>query len=217
LSIANEVRVAAGLRVDVSPVRPRRPLRMRIHGLLRWLHVYVSMVSFLVVLFFALTGITLNHPDWVFGSAESIEDSAGQLPAGWGGGGEIDWLVVAEHLRSEHGVRGSLADYRLDEFEGSLAFRGPGYSADAFFDPITGEYQLAIMRQGFVGVLNELHRGQDAPAAWKLVVDLSGALLALLSLTGLGLLLYLRKLRLSALVTMLVGSSLLVVLMSMVT
>lgn len=34
----------------------------------RLLHVYTSMICFVVVLFFAVTGVTLNHPTWVFGS-----------------------------------------------------------------------------------------------------------------------------------------------------
>ena len=33
----------------------------------RWIHVYTSMISLLIVLFFGLTGITLNHPKWIFG------------------------------------------------------------------------------------------------------------------------------------------------------
>ena len=37
---------------------------------MRWLHIYLSMFSLAVVLFFSVTGITLNHPDWFFGGAE---------------------------------------------------------------------------------------------------------------------------------------------------
>src|SRR3954471_6645817 len=83
-------------------VRRRRPLRLRVHSLLRWLHIYTSMVSLLVVLFFAATGVTLNHPDWL--AAERTEELTGQLPATWRTARGIDWLVVAEHLRATHGV-----------------------------------------------------------------------------------------------------------------
>ena len=37
---------------------------------MRWLHVYLSMISLAVVLFFSVTGITLNHPDWFFDAAK---------------------------------------------------------------------------------------------------------------------------------------------------
>jgi hypothetical protein len=55
------------LNIVVENSRPRRvrPLRLRIHSALRWLHIYTSMVSLVAVLFFALTGVTLNHPDWL--------------------------------------------------------------------------------------------------------------------------------------------------------
>ncbi len=32
------------------------------HRWARWIHVYTSMVALVVVLFFGITGITLNHP-----------------------------------------------------------------------------------------------------------------------------------------------------------
>jgi hypothetical protein len=38
--------------------------RRRIAKLSRWLHIYGSMASLSLVLFFAATGITLNHQDW---------------------------------------------------------------------------------------------------------------------------------------------------------
>jgi len=30
----------------------------------RWLHIYLSMASFGILFFFAVTGLTLNHEDW---------------------------------------------------------------------------------------------------------------------------------------------------------
>ena len=44
----------------------------------RWLHIYLSMVSFAVVFFFAVTGITLNHLDW-FGGKETTAQLRGKL------------------------------------------------------------------------------------------------------------------------------------------
>jgi uncharacterized protein len=175
------------------------------------------MVSLLVIFFFAITGITLNHREWAMSSVQLTDDYSGAFPEGWQAGETIDWLRVVEHLRAEHGVRGSVQDYRADDLEGSVTFRAPGYAADAFFDPLTGDYELSVVRMGFVGVLNELHRGQDAGTAWRWVIDVSGAFLAVLSLTGLGLLLYLRKFRRSALVVMAVGSAGVVVLMLLIT
>ncbi len=196
-------------------VRRRRPLRLRVHSLLRWLHIYTSMVSLLVVLFFAGTGVTLNHPDWLAG--ERTEELTGTLPAAWKTAKGIDWLVVAEHLRSAHGVHGTVSDRREDDREGSLTFRAPGYSADAFIDVRDGSYKLTVSYQGAIGVLNDLHRGRDSGNAWAWLIDVAGVFLVFLSLTGLGLLFYLKKVRLKGLLVMTAGAALVVVLAKLVT
>lgn len=184
-----------------------RPLHLRFHMLLRWLHVYTSMISLLVVLFFSLTGITLNHPDWVFGNTRTQQTVKGTLPQGWVSGGQVDWLKVAEYLRSHDGVRGSLGDHRNDEQEASISFSGPGYSADAFIQMQSGEYTLTTSAQGLVAVLNDFHRGRDTGPAWNWVIDISGWFLTLVALTGLGLLIYLKKIRLKALLAALAGAA----------
>jgi hypothetical protein len=195
--------------------RRRRPLRLRVHSALRWLHIYTSMVSLLVVLFFAATGVTLNHPDWLAG--ERTEDVTGTLPSTWKTAQGIDWLVVAEHLRTANGVHGTVSDRREDDREGSLTFRAAGYSADAFIDVRDGSYRLTTSYQGAVGVLNDLHRGRDAGSAWAWLIDASGIFLVFLSLTGLGLLFYLKKVRIKGLVVMTAGAALVIALAKLVT
>lgn len=176
----------------------QRPLSIRFHLLLRWLHVYTSMISLLVVLFFALTGITLNHPDWVFGSSETRQEVKGTLPQGWLQDGKVDWLKVSDYFRSQHGIHGTAKDYRNDDTEGDITFNAPGYQADAQIDMKTGQYSINVAAQGAVAVLNDLHRGRDSGKAWGWVIDLSGAFLALVALTGLGIMFYLKKLRAKA-------------------
>jgi hypothetical protein len=199
-------------------VRVARPLKVRVYGLLRWLHVYTSMISLLIVLFFALTGITLNHPDWVFGNQEVTRTTSGTLPAGWQAGGKPDWLNVVEYLRANAGVKGQAGDYTAAgsaDPQDSLSFHAPGYSADVFIAKDTGAYKLSVTQQGFVAVLNDFHKGRDSGGAWAWVIDLSGGFLALIALTGLGLLVYLKKVRRAALLTMLGGAVLVGVLMKL--
>lgn len=73
------------------------------------------MICFVVVLFFAATGITLNHPSWVFGDAGSRKTVSGTLPPNWRTGTTVDWLRVAEYLRNNDGVSGAVGDYRSDD------------------------------------------------------------------------------------------------------
>ena len=191
-----------------APVKRERPLKLRVHSALRWLHIYTSMVSLLIVLFFGVTGVTLNHPDWL--ATESTRQVSGQLTGAWKTGASVDWLVVAEQLRNAQGVHGNASDRRADSTEASITFKSPGYSADATIDMATGKYDLTIGYQGAIGVLNDLHRGRDAGSAWAWLIDATGGFLAFIALTGLGLLVYLKKVRVRALLTMLGGAALVV-------
>ena len=47
------------------------------------------MISFVVILFFGLTGITLNHPNWTLGSHPSHSTDTGTLPAGFTQNGTV--------------------------------------------------------------------------------------------------------------------------------
>ena len=76
----------------------------------RWLHLYLSLFSFTVVLFFAATGLTLNHPDWFAGQVRTAQHE-GSLPAAMLG----DKLAVAEALRKTWKLQGSVSDFRVED------------------------------------------------------------------------------------------------------
>src|SRR5262249_29254952 len=112
-----------------------------------------------------------------------------------------------EYLRKTHGVRGALAEFRVDESECLVTFKGPGYAADAFIDRESGRYTLTQTYHGFIAVLNDLHKGRDTGRAWSVIIDLSAALMTIISLTGLGLLFYLKLRRVPGLVVILIGTA----------
>ena len=100
---------------------------------MRWLHVYLSLFSLVVVLFFSVTGITLNHPEWTFGQKETKQDLRGTLPPGWQTSKGTDWLRVADYLREKQGVRGRVTDRRDEGGDGSISFRAPGLLGGLLF------------------------------------------------------------------------------------
>jgi len=163
------------------------------------------MVCLLAVLFFSLTGITLNHPEWVLGGKEMRHTYKGTLSSGYQKDGKVDWLQVVEQIRRDQPVHGSATDMRVDGDEGSLSFKAPGNQTDCFFDLKSGKYELNVTTQGLIGVLNDLHRGRDSGSKWGWLIDVSGAILTLVSLTGLGILLYLKKSRTIGLILALAG------------
>jgi hypothetical protein len=180
--------------------------RRRIAKASRWLHVYVSMASFVVVFFFSVTGLTLNHPDW-FASQERTVQYKGTLDPVWTSGSEVARLEIVERLRSNHQIRGAVSDFRVDDGQCSVSFRGPGYTADAFIDRQTGAYELTESRMGFAAVMNDLHKGRDSGPVWKGLIDLSAGLLTLVSLTGLVLLYFLYKQRTAGLLSLAAGAT----------
>jgi hypothetical protein len=181
---------------------------------LRWLHIYASMFGLAVTLFFSATGITLNHSNW-FGEAEHSSSAEGSLKPEWVKYNKpaenehdnqtnqappdelagVARLEVVEHLRTTHKVRGALAEFNGDDRECMVTFKGPGYAADAVIDRATGMYKLTQTSHGLVAVLNDLHKGRDSGPGWSILIDISAVILCLISITGLGLIFFL-KLRL---------------------
>lgn len=205
----------AGLVADEAPDEatgaPRRGSTVG-NRWFRWLHVYTSMVSLAVVLFFGVTGLTLNHPEWTFGDGVDRASYSGTLPADYRTGDVVDFLVVSEFVRDEHDVSGRVGEHRIDGSEGTISYRAPGYAADLTFDVDSGAYILDVEQQGFVGVINDLHKGRDAPGAWKWVIDASAIMLVLVALTGFGIQLLQRRRRVRAVVLATLGLALTVVL-----
>src|SRR4051812_38649845 len=169
-----------GVERGRSPARRRR-LGPKLASFVRWLHTYLSMFALAALLFFSLTGITLNHPRLFFDGVATSVDSTGRLDPEWvrGGGSASDSqagikrLEVVEHLRREHGLRGALASFTTDEDECVVTLKGPGYSADAFIRRADGTYRVTEERQGVFAVLNDLHKGRDTGPIWSAMVDIS--------------------------------------------
>ena len=177
---------------------------------MRWLHIYISMFSLALILFFSLTGVTLNHPAWFGSGADRVVEAQGRLSVGWlhpvPPSAQIQKLEVVEHLRQAHGVRGALADFRVDDHECVVTFKGPGYAADAFIDRETGAYTLTETDHGWIARINDLHKGRDTGPGWSVVIDVSAVFMTLVSLTGLILLFYLKLRRYPGLVVTLIGA-----------
>ena len=158
----------------------------------RWLHTYLSMVSFTILLFFALTGITLNHQAALTGEVKPHRYTGTFDPA-WMKTPDTRKDDIIAAFRSRHRVKAALSDFRVDDDQIQISFKGPGYAADGFIERATGKYELMESRLGFVAVVNDLHKGRDTGKAWAGIIDVSAALMTLVSLTGLVLIFFLHK------------------------
>ena len=203
--------VPTGAARSRSPAgKPKSALKKRTASWSRWLHVYLSMLSFFVVLFFSVTGITLNHAAW-FDGQQTETKRTGTLPAAWVNvpdTARINKLAIVELLRSKYNLRGAVSEFEIQDDQCSVSFKGPGYSADAFINRKDGTFELTELRLGLVAVLNDLHKGRDSGPGWSWVIDLSAGFLTLVSLSGLVMLFFLKNKRVQGLLVAVVGGAL---------
>jgi uncharacterized protein len=186
--------------------------KKEIAGWTRWLHIYLSMFSFGMLLFFAITGITLNHPQWIEGQ-QRVTHSTGELtPALISEENKLNELQVVEFIRSKYGIKARLSDFVADETEYSVSFKGPGYAADVFIDRTSGSYELTIAQYGLVAIMNDLHKGRDSGGVWAWFIDISAGLMVLVSLTGFVMIYFLRKKRLNGTLLAVAGAMVIIIL-----
>lgn len=197
--------------------RPRtpaaKPWRVRAQVTLRSLHIHASMATLLVILFFSGSGVLLNHPEWTAG-LDTTRAAQGTLPPALLGGlraGAPDWLPIVETLRDRHDLRGRVSDPTTDGTDATLNFKGPGVDTSVLIDVQTGEYDLRTTSAGLSAVIGDLHRGHNTGPGWRWVIDLTAAALTVISASGFGILLFLKKHRRKALTTLGVGTALLAV------
>jgi hypothetical protein len=81
----------------------------------------------------------------------------------------------------------------VDDDQVQVSFKGPGYAADGFIERSSGKYEINESRLGLVAVVNDLHKGRDTGKAWSGIIDVSAALMTLVSITGLVLIFFLQK------------------------
>lgn len=170
--------------------------------IVRTLHIYTSMLMLLIMLFFTVTGLTLNHREWL-PDAPPAEISELELPAGlqafdkW----QSNPMAQADQVRSwlsrEHAVYGNQVSYNWQEDEQLLLIdvkRPGGYSLVEVL-PEEGIAVLENQAYGATAVLNDLHMGRYSGSVWRAFIDFSALLMLLFTLTGLWLVLPQKKRR----------------------
>ena len=161
----------------------RRSIRLiRIARVARTLHIYLTMLAFLMMLFFAITGFVLNHEDWFTQGAGSHRDVHGTIAAASLAG--PDRLAVVEALRSSFGAVGAVSTFDVDTNSIHVEMKGPGRQVDAEINRKTGATDVTIELKGIAVRLDDLHRGKDSGKVWSLIIDASALLLLIGSLTG---------------------------------
>lgn len=123
--------------------------RRKLASVSRWLHIYLSMFSFAVLLFFAVTGLTLNHQSW-FEGQERTTEFRGTVDRKWLAG-DVSKLEIVEYLRQKHRITGALHDFRVDDTQCSVSFKGAGLCRRCFHRPANGLVRNERNAPGLLG------------------------------------------------------------------
>lgn len=175
------------------------PNPYNLQRLMRTLHTYSAMWVLLLLLFFSVTGITLNHPGWQssWGSYQRLELLA--LPASLQ---LAEWpeapLEQAEYtsdfrrwLQQDFQLKATDWHYHYDEADELLEveFKRPAGYAVVLVDFAAGEVEIEQSFAGYLALANDLHKGRDSGAMWSWLIDVTAISCLLFSLTGFYLLL----------------------------
>lgn len=180
----------------VGPAPKRKPTRKAfwLKQLHTW-HWMSSAVSLIGLLLFAITGFTLNHAAEIEGRPVVVEGS-GQLPAPLlrliAPDGKPDAKKplppeVAGWVATTFKVKGG-GEAEWSAGEVYLALPRPGGDGWVAIDRETGEATTETTDRGWISYLNDLHKGRNAGAEWKLFIDVFVVACVIFALTGLVLL-----------------------------
>lgn len=181
-----------------------KSLIRNIHIISRTLHIYMTLLALMMILFFSISGFILNHQEWFAADTISQRTETITLPE------EIyrhgDRLVVVEYLRNHAHARGQVAHFDQNEEEIKIIFTGPGRRTEAFIEKNDGRAEITHDTQGLAAILMDLHQGKGTGMAWKLILDISVGLLFLGSITGLILFLVLPRRRIPGTIALIAGT-----------
>ncbi|EKE77103.1 PepSY-associated TM helix domain-containing protein [Gallaecimonas xiamenensis] len=182
----------------------------------RLVHIYSSMAVLMALLFFAFTGVTLNHGDWKSAAGQHYRELDEELPGG----------LFPEQLPSDESRRQQLVSRLkvwLEQTQGlpsgqlkvrfddkaarlELDVQRPGGYALAEVDLAEQRFYLVDDFAGYLSLANDLHKGRHAGTSWRWLIDAVAVICILFSLTGFYLLWRQLSRRTAGLLTTLIGA-----------
>ena len=159
----------------------------------RLIHIYISTLLFGLVIFFCITGITLNHR-WYGPSTVTNERvillSPTQITAWslrkketepWNPNLNRIHTYFKEQLNfpNTHSI-----DLDNEAREIILEFKVPAGFATAIISEPEAKVYLDTEQGEVLGILNDLHKGRHSGTVWFWLIDISAALMTLFAITG---------------------------------
>jgi hypothetical protein len=156
------------------------------YRLCRMLHAYLSAFAFLALIFFAGTGLLINHPDWIPAKPHETEARLSVPAAALAAAARAadPAAALAEAVAKATPLVGAYRSGEVADGQADLRFEGAKGSSTVTIDLKTGAAEATVDRAGGLAVVGDLHRGKNAGAVWRAVIDASAVLVLALSVIG---------------------------------
>lgn len=157
---------------------------------LRSLHLFVSLVAAVFLLFFAISGYAMNHREEL-GMNETVDSESIELLPDRLLEPSMKKALLAK--MSDLGARGKLTEYVRDEESISITYQSAGRLFEAEIDlnevsDLGTNTEIHISDSTFLETLGEIHRSESPEENdSSLFIDLMSLLMAAVSLTGIAL------------------------------
>ncbi|XJJ59633.1 PepSY-associated TM helix domain-containing protein [Novosphingobium sp. BL-8H] len=175
---------------------PRKKSRKWRNWWVKQLHTWhwiSAAISLAAMLFFAVTGITLNHAASISANPV-VRDTSGQLSPAL-----LATLTaksddaplpapIAAAVRGAVGLDASGKPGEWSDSEVYVALPRPGGDAWVSIDRASGKITSEVTDRGWISYLNDLHKGRNSGSAWFWFIDVFAAACILFTVTGLFLL-----------------------------
>ena len=152
----------------------------------RYVHGWLSAFAFLTLLFFSVTGLLLNHPEW-FEPAKTEQTTQLILPESILKSikqQENPSDAILNYVRQQQNVVGRYQSSEVMDNEVMIRLESPAGATDIFVMADTGETEITQKSASTVSMLNDLHRGKNSGLGWSWLIDISAIIYIVLSLAG---------------------------------
>jgi hypothetical protein len=152
----------------------------------RYLHGWLSALAFVMLMFFAATGLLLNHPQWF---NDPSQERSRQLSLSPNLVAQISSLedpsaTILAYIRDHHPLMGRYQSSEVLANEVIIRLQSPAGTTDIWVNLETAQAEIIDKPASLVSMLNDLHRGKYVNQLWHTVIDVSAILLLCLSLSG---------------------------------
>ena len=166
---------------------PALSLKLRVYRQCRLWHGYLSAFAFVALLFFAVTGIFLNHPEWFTSKAPPVQSQNLTLTTA-----QVEELRTSPEpaqdltriVAAQTTLYGEYNDGAVVGEEVFARLKGVRGSSDLRANLSDSSVQVTAEPATTMALLNALHRGEQAGAAWRTYIDVAAGALILVALAG---------------------------------